>query len=83
MGTGELGKFIVVDLERGIYDIRARAINTFGIKGDFEHLPNFTVDALSAPPANVTNFSHEITTTVLFLSWTPVADLDLSYYRIR
>ena len=83
MGTGELGKFIVVDLARGIYDIRARAINTFGIKGDFEYLPNFTVDALSAPPANVTNFSHEITTTVLFLSWTPVADLDLSYYRIR
>ena len=83
MGTGELGKFIVVDLARGIYDIRARAINTFGIKGDFEYLPNFTVDALSAPPANVTNFVHELSSGTLFLSWTPVADLDLSYYRIR
>ena len=83
MGTGELGKFIVVDLARGIYDIRARAINTFGIKGDFEYLPNFTVDALSAPPANVTNFIHELSSGTLFLSWTPVADLDLSYYRIR
>jgi len=83
MGTGELGKFIVVDLARGIYDIRARAINTFGIKGDFEYLPNFTVDALSAPPANVSNFIHELSSGTLFLSWTPVADLDLSYYRIR
>ncbi len=83
MGTGEIGRFIVVDLERGIYDIRARAINTFGVKGEFEHLPDFTVDALSDPPANISNFVHELSTGTLFLSWTPVADLDLSYYRIR
>jgi hypothetical protein len=83
MGTGEIGKFIVVDLARGLYDIRARAINTFGIKGDWEYLPNFTVDALSDPPQNVTNFAFELSSGTLFLSWLAVTDLDLSYYKIR
>jgi len=38
VGTGELGLYRVVDLETGDYDFRARAINTFGIKGEFEFL---------------------------------------------
>ena len=38
VGTGELGLFSSIDLERGDYDIRARAINTFGIKGEWQYL---------------------------------------------
>jgi hypothetical protein len=83
VGTGELGLFSSIDLERGDYDIRARAINTFGIKGEWEYLPNFEVDALSAPPADVTGFQRQLSGGTIFFSWDAVPDLDLSYYVIR
>jgi len=35
LGTGQLGNFEAIDLKDGNYDFRARAINTFGIKGQF------------------------------------------------
>ena len=83
MGTGELGVFSITDLDRGDYDIRARAINTFGIKGEFEYLTDFEVDALSDPPSDVTGFQKQLSGGTLFLSWDAVADLDLSFYRIK
>ncbi len=83
VGTGELGLFSSIDLERGDYDIRARAINTFGIKGEWEYLPDFEVDALSAPPADVTGFQKQLSGGTIFFSWDAVPDLDLSYYVIR
>ena len=83
VGTGELGIFSSIDLERGNYDIRARAINTFGIKGDWEYLLGFNVDALSAPPQDVTNFQKQLSGGTIFFNWDAVPDLDLSYYVIR
>lgn len=83
VGTGELGLFSSIDLERGDYDIRARAINTFGIKGEWEYLTDFEVDALSAPPADVTGFQKQLSGGTIFFSWDAVPDLDLSYYVIR
>ena len=83
LGSGELGNFQSSDLDRSFYDVRARAINTFGIKGTWEYLYNFEVDALSNPPADITNFVKTIAGRVAFLSWDAVADLDLSYYQIR
>jgi hypothetical protein len=83
VGTGELGLFSSIDLERGEYDIRARAINSFGVKGEWEYLTNFTVDALSAPPSDVTNFQKQLSGGTIFFNWDAVPDLDLSYYVIR
>jgi len=83
VGTGVIGKFVVIDLQKGFYDVRARAVNTFGIRGEFEFLVNIEVDALSLPPANVANFSHELSGGSLFLSWASVPDLDLSYYEVK
>jgi hypothetical protein len=83
VGSGELGKFVIIDLEKGFYDARARAINTFGVKGEWEYLFNIEVDALSAPPANITNFIRELSAGTIFFSWDAVPDLDLSYYRIK
>jgi hypothetical protein len=83
MGSGPLGAYTVLDLPRGQYDIRARSINSFGYKGEWEYLNAFDVDALSAPPANVTGFAYELSGGTLFFSWLPVADLDLSYYEVR
>jgi hypothetical protein len=82
-GIGDLGKFEIIDVIDDDYDIRARAINTFGIKGDFVELTNVTVEGLADPPANVTNFSFNVSSAGIHLEWDAVPDLDLSFYRIR
>ena len=82
-GIGDIGIFEIIDVTDDDYDIRARAINTFGIKGDFVTLSNFSVTGLAAPPADVTNFSFDVSQAGIHLEWEPVADLDLSFYRIR
>ena len=53
-GIGDLGIFEIIDVTDDDYDIRARAINTFGIKGDFVTTSNFSVTGLAAQPAEVT-----------------------------
>lgn len=83
LGFGELGRFEVLDLDRADYDVRARAINALGIKGTYETYSDFSVDATEGPPADVANLSFEVVGNTLNLSWDAVADLDLSYYRIR
>ena len=83
LGTGQLGKFEAVDLEDGDYDFRARAINTFGIKGEWEFLFNVNASGLLEPPSDVTSFVAEVNGAVITLDWEAVPDLDLSYYIIR
>ena len=82
-GLGDIGNFEIIDVTDDDYDIRVRAINTFGIKGDFTTLSNFAVTGLAAPPADVTGFSFDVSQAGIHLAWTPVPDLDLSFYRIR
>lgn len=79
-GTVQAEAFGVVD---GFYDVRARAINALGVRGDFNTVSNFYVDALAAPPADVTNFDGNAVGSTLHLNWTPVTDLDLAHYVIR
>jgi len=82
-GTGELGVFSSIDLATGDYDIRARAINTFGVKAEWEYVFDVEVNARAAPPADVLNFSKQLSAGTIFFSWSAVPDLDLSYYEIR
>jgi hypothetical protein len=82
-GFGELGVFEIIDLEDANYDIRARAINTFGLKGDFTTRTDFAVQGLADPPANVTNFRFDVNSGGIVLEWDAVPDLDLSFYRLR
>jgi hypothetical protein len=83
LGTGQLGKFEAVDLEDGDYDFRARAINTFGIKGEWSELDNINASGLLDPPSDVTGFVAEVNGPVITLDWNAVPDLDLSYYIVR
>jgi hypothetical protein len=83
ISDGPLGRFTIIDLEKSFYDARARAVNTFGNIGEWEYLSNIEVDALSAPPADITNFGHELSGGSLFLQWDAVPDLDLSYYQVK
>jgi len=82
-GTGQVGLFEIIDLDDGIYNFRARAVNTFGVKGAWEYLDGVSAEGLAQPPQDVTNFASSINGAVINLSWSAVTDLDLSYYRIR
>lgn len=73
----------VVGVEDAFYDIRARATNSLGVHGDYNTISNYFVEPLGAPPADVTNFDGNVVGSNLFLSWTPVTDLDLAHYIIR
>ena len=83
LGTGQLGNFEAIDLQDGDYDFRARAINTFGIKGAWQTLLGVNASGLLQPPADVTGFVAEVNGSVITLDWNAVPDLDLSYYIIR
>ena len=81
-GFGELGVTEILDVEDDEYEIRARAINTFGIKGDFSS-STLQVEGLAEPPSDVENFSFNVSSAGIHLEWDAVPDLDLSFYRIR
>jgi hypothetical protein len=83
VGFGELGKFILQDIEDGDYDFRARAINTFGVKGDYNTRLSVAISGQGDPPQDVSGLNAEVNGGSIFLQWEPVPDLDLSYYRIR
>ena len=83
LGTGQLGTFEAIDLEDGDYDFRARAINTFGIKGAWNQIDGINASGLLAEPSDVTGFVAEVNGAVITLDWEAVPDLDLSYYIIR
>jgi len=82
-GVGELGLFEVLDLDNADYDIRARSVNTFGIRGEWEYILGYAVNAFAEPPQNVTGFNATVGGALLNLEWEAVSDLDLSFYRIR
>jgi hypothetical protein len=82
-GYGELGLFEINDIEDGTYDFRVRAVNGFGIKGDWTTRTGYKVEGLSQPPQDVTGFAAEVNGDSINLSWLAVTDLDLSYYIIR
>ena len=82
VGTGELGIYEVFDVEDGSFVVRARAINTLGVKGDY----NQTTAAIAGqgvPPADVANFDAIVSGDNVILGWDAIADLDLSFYTIR
>jgi len=82
-GQGPLGEFKVRDLEVDFYDFRARAINTFGIKGQFTLLENQEINAFIGDPSDVGSLLAEISGGTLFLTWPPIPDPDLSHYEIK
>lgn len=83
MGTGTLGIYELVNPDIGSYTFRAR---TFGLaEQPGEWATSVPVDTQSTfgNPDDVTGFFAEINEGVTTLEWDPVANADLSYYRIR
>jgi hypothetical protein len=82
LGQTPPGRLDVPLSEAGNYDIRARARNTLGVRGPYATILNYYFGPFEAPPAQPTNFVGNVIGGTLHLSWSPVADLDLSHYRI-
>jgi hypothetical protein len=66
----------------GVYDIRARSINSLGIKSPFATTTH-TIVGQAAAASDVTNFSVNVVGSNADLSWTASTDADLSHYIIR
>jgi hypothetical protein len=89
LGTGDLGRFEVLDIETPlagaagtiVYDVRARAINAFGVKGDFTDAQK-TVEADTTGPSAPSTFEKQLSGGTLFFAWTASTDFDLSYYKL-
>lgn len=70
------------DAIEGIYVFKVFAINAIGQRS----LPTEITQEIygkTLPPADVTNFSMNIIGSEAHFTWSPVADLDLSHYKIR
>ena len=83
LGSGSGLNYELIYTSDATFDIRARAVNTFGVRGAYTEILNYGARPFAAPPADVTTLSANINQTTAVLSWTPVPDLDLSHYEIR
>lgn len=83
LGRSKSTRFEAVGIADGNFDVRARAVNGFGIAGQYTTRTNQYVSLFASPPGDVLDFSANVIGSVIHLSWTPVSDLDLSHYRLR
>jgi len=77
------GRAEVIGVKDGVYDVRARAVNVLGYRGEWAYVFDHDLELFLAPPADVEDLSANVIGSSLYLNWTPVADLDLSHYRVR
>ena len=71
----------VIDGEN--YSVRVKAINAFGVSSTFTSATHTVVGATDTP-ADIEDLSVSMVgSNQLELTWTPVADLDISWYEIR
>jgi hypothetical protein len=83
LGQATGNRFELPNVEDGAgYEVRARSVNNFSVRSDYA-TGSHQVVGKTTPPADVTNFSMNIIGTEAHFTWTPVADLDLSHYKIR
>lgn len=83
LGQASGNKFELLNVDDGVtYNVRARVINSLGVRSVFTN-ESHQVVGKTAPPQDVQNFTANVISGALVLSWDPVSDLDLSHYRIR
>ena len=90
MGTGELvlsgtiatGRFEALNIDLGSYDVRARAINAIGVKGEWITQPRL-IQGDNSPPDDVAGFAASNSDGTVHIGWVAVADPKLSHYVVR
>ena len=66
-----------------VYDIRARSINSIGVKSGWTTPLQHTVVGKTAPPNDVSSLTVQQSANVVVFKWPQVSDADLSGYEIR
>ncbi len=83
LGQASGKRFELINVEdRVFYEVRARLINTFGVRSQFA-LGLHQIVGKTAPPSNVQRFAGNVVGGSLVLTWDAIPDLDLSHYKIR
>jgi len=83
LGQATGNRFELLNVEdNAVYEVRARAVNSFGARSPFRSVSHQIVGK-TAPPEDVTGLSGNVVAGSLVLNWTPVGDLDLSHYLLR
>jgi len=89
LGIGDLGRFSILNIEVPnvaeagsiTYEVRARGINSLGVKGVFSSTSK-VIEADTTPPSAPTDFEANLSGGAIFFNWEGVSELDLSYYRL-
>jgi hypothetical protein len=89
LGVGDLGRFEILEIDTPLagsltqirYEVRARATNALGVKGEFAS-EIIIVEADITGPDAPQNFAKQLSAGSIFFSWTASTALDLSYYKI-
>ena len=82
VGTQLNHEFLNV-IDGATYNVRVKAINSFGVNSTFT-TANHTVVGATETPSDVTDLSVSMVgSNQMELSWTPVTDLDISWYEVR
>jgi len=74
--------FLLNAIDGAEYQVRARAINSIGVKSTYVTASRIIVGQTEVP-SDVTNFSINVVGDQALLSWSAIPDLDLDYYQIR
>jgi hypothetical protein len=89
LGIGDLGRFEIIDIDtpqKGqpsiSYDIRARATNALGVKGEYASI-NKSVQGDTTPPLPPLSFNKQLSAGIIFFSWSASTSLDLSHYTLH
>ena len=69
-------------IDQKIYNVRVKAVNSFGVSSTYVTATRTIVGAVE-PPEDVEDFSCNIVGQEAHLGWTQVGDLDLAYYQLR
>jgi len=69
-------------IDQKIYDVRVKAVNSFGVSSTYVSAQRTIVGAIE-PPSDVEDFACNIVGQEAHLSWTQIPDLDLAYYNLR
>ena len=82
VGTQLNHEFLNV-IDGAIYNVRVKAINSLGVNSTFTSATHTVVGATETP-SDVTDLSVSMVgSNQMELSWTPVTDLDISWYEVR
>jgi len=82
VGTQLKHEFLNV-IDGALYNVRVKAINSLGVNSTFTSASHTVVGATDTP-SDVTDLSVSLVgSNQMELSWTPVTDLDISWYEVR